>query len=270
MSEELTRLLDVIGDDLPDIGGIGLGTFYWLHGTNKGGAKAPGAFYVKDTEVADVPASPWQNDARFEDEGEVGFSATELKIAPIVWRSQWYMPSEDRQGPKNWLVGYEDGASKQLDLICLVEGIADPMVLSASGANKSGAFLDILSQYRRGLLHRATLKAKRGVPPWAYWLPIANKRTADGKTIFDPVKDRSGKDTGAVVTPPALYLPADAIDRLVLSEDDFRRGIEAYRQYSEWAKERRLPPQIAEGYVVNAPQLPPGRNTPQPIEVDEL
>src|SRR5262245_58738910 len=66
----LDALLDSYDGDVPESTGIGFGTFYWLHGTNKGGAKTAGVFYVKDTELAEQPAAPWQADDRYEDQAE--------------------------------------------------------------------------------------------------------------------------------------------------------------------------------------------------------
>lgn len=269
----LDQLLDSYDGELPESTGTGLGTFYWYHGSNKGGAKTPGVFFTKNTEVADAPDLPWQADNRFEDqpEPEYGYSAASLWIAPILWHVQWYMPSKrddgesnaQQRGPKQWLMGYEDGAQKQLDIVCLVEGIPDPMVLSAHGKNKSGALLDILNAYRNGLLRQAMFRARKSgrrvVPPWSYWLPIANKKTADGKTDYQKVYDRNGKETGAVVTPPALFLPPDAIDSLLVTPEQFRLGAEVYQSFLAWSREPYT-------FTPNAPQLTDGRNVPEPID----
>lgn len=269
----LDALLDSYDGDLPEQTGTGLGTCYWLHGSNKGGAKTPGVLYIKESEVADEPAAPWTNDNRYEEQEtpERGFSAAAVKIAPIVWHSQWYMPDRDddgqpskRKGPKKWITGYEAGAQKHMDLICLVEGLSDPVVFSADGQNKCGAMLDILSRYRNGLLRQATMRARKSgrktPPPWAYWLPIANKRTADGKVDYVKVFDGSGKETGSVVTPPALFLPPDAIDSLLVTPEQFRTAAEMYFAFQEWSKEPRV--------YVEQPQaqLTSGRNVPQEIE----
>lgn len=252
-ASNLDALLDSYDGELPEQTGTGLGTCYWLHGSNKGGAKTPGVLYVKDTEIADIPSDPWQNDGRYEDQEnpERGFSAAMVRIAPIIWHAQWYMPerSEDdqprrRRGPKRWIQGYQDGAQKHLDLICLVEGLSDPMVISADGQNKCGAFLDILSKYRNGLLRQATMRARksgrRAPPPWSYWLPVANKRTPDGKTDYVKVYDGAGKETGAVVTPPALFLPPDAIDSLLVTPEQFKQAADLYFAFQEWSKEQRV------------------------------
>lgn len=272
-TSNLDALLDSYDGELPEQTGTGLGTCYWLHGSNKGGAKTPGVLYVKDTEIADIPGPPWQNDGRYEDQEnpEHGFSAAQIKIAPIIWHAQWYLPDRDeddqprkgRRGPKKWIQGYQDGAQKHLDLICLVEGLSDPMVISADGQNKCGALLDILSKYRNGLLRQATMRARksgrRTPPPWAYWLPIANKKTADGKIDYQKVIV-NGVDRGAVVTPPALFLPPDAIDSLLVTPEQFKAAADLYFAFQEWSKEPRV-------YVEQpVPQLTSGRNVPQPVD----
>ncbi len=273
-TSKLDALLDTYDGDVPESTGTGLGTFYWLHGTNKGGAKTPGVFYVKDTELSEPPAAPWQADSRYEDqaEPEYGYSAALLKIAPIVWHSQWYMPERNdageqvrRRGPKDWLEQYEAGAQKHISLICFVDGIDDPLVLSADGRNKCGAITDIIRTYRNGLLRKADLRArKRGkrAMPWMFWLPIAHKRRADGSTDYIKVVDGAGKETGSVVTPPTLYLPTDAIESMLIDETRLRLGGEIYAAFVEWSRELRQP--------VNAPaQLPPGRNVPVAISEDD-
>lgn len=283
-TSKLDALLDNYDGELPESAGTGLGTFYWLHGTNQGGAKTPGVFYVKDTELAEPPDAPWQADNRYEDqaEPESGYSAALLKIAPIVWHSQWYLSERDddgeqvrRKGPRNWISGYEAGAQKHTDLICLVEGIPDPLVLSADGKNKSGALSDIIRIYRNGLLRKADFQArKRGkrAVPWMFWLPIAQKKRSDGSTDYvKVVNPKTGKETGSVVTPPTLYLPPDAIESLLVTEEQLRLGGEIFAAYLEWSRELRQPPNVtnAQYTITNTPQLAAGRNVPQPIEDDE-
>ena len=275
-------LLDTYDGNLPESTGTGLGTFYWLHGTNKGGAKTPGVFYVKDSELPDPPEAPWQPDARYEDQAEPerGYSAALLKIAPIVWHSQWYMPERDedgeqvrRKGPRDWINGYKDGAQKHTDLICLVEGIADPLVLSADGKYKSGALMDIIRMYRNGLLRKADFRArKRGkrAVPWMFWLPIGQRKRTDGSTDYVKViNPKTGKETGSTATPPTLYLPVDT-DSLLVTEEQLRLGGEIFSAFLEWSRELRQPRDVTEAsYTVSAaPQLPAGRNVP--IDEDEF
>lgn len=246
--------LDTINtiDDMPDSGTLGIGQFWWFHGVNKSGVKAPGVFYVKSTELATIPKEPWITDTRFEN--EEGYSTHMLNIAVIGYRSQWFIPSADRKGPKNWITGYEDGAQKQVEILCFAEGIDDPLVLAAAGVNKGGKLNNILNIYRNGLLKDASRKARRGLPMWTFWLPIRGQME-NGKPVFTPVKDKEGNETGAVVTPPTLYLPADPMETLFVGEEMMRRGAEVYNQYANWSKQRHLPFLTVEGEIVPPKQL---------------
>lgn len=258
--------LDTINtiDDLPT-GQLTPGTFYWLHGTKQ--AKLAGCFYVKASEIGDPPAAPWQVDTRFDE--ETGFSAPELRIAVIAWRSQWYT-QEDQKKPKMWLAHYEQGAKKHTDFLCFAEGIEAPMILSADGMNKEKPLSEIVKTYRGELLTQASRIARKALPLWTFWLPIANRRTVDGKTQYIEATDGSGKSYGSVVTPPALYLPEDAMESCFVGEDILRRGADVARQYADWVGAKRLAPDVIEAEVVERPALPAPKNVPQPISETEL
>lgn len=240
------------------------GRIIWLHGTKQ--AKTPGVFYARASEFADPPAAPWQADTRFDD--EVGFSAPSLRLAVIGWRQQWFIPGADGQ-PPTYLTTYEAGAKKNVEVLCLVEGLSDPMVLSVSGMNKAKPILDLIRSYEEGLLKQASRIARKALPRWTFWLPIRNKER-DGKTEYIDAKDGSGKSYGSVVTPPALYLPDDAMESCFVGEDILRQGAEVRAQYSAWFAVKRLPAGVIEAEVVERPALPPGRNVPQPISEAEL
>lgn len=249
-------------EDLPT-GQLTPGVFYWLHGTKQ--AKLPGCFYVKASEIGDPPSDPWKTDTRFDD--EVGFSAPELRIAVIAWRSQWYTQEEQKK-PKVWLAHYEPGARKHTDFLCFAEGIEAPMMLSADGMNKEKPLSDLLKSYRSGLLTQASRIARKALPLWTFWLPIRNKLTADGKTHYIEATDSSGKSYGSVVTPPTLYLPEDAMESCFVGEDILRKGAEVAREYANWVDSKRLAPDIIEGEVL--PALPAPKNVPQPLELADV
>lgn len=264
----MSNFLDTINtiEDLPT-GRLNPGTFYWLHGVKQ--AKLPGCFYVKAAEIGAEPPAPWQSDTRFD--GETGYSAPALKIAVVGWRSQWYTQAAQDK-PKMWIAGYEPGAKKHTDFLCFAEGIDEPMILSADGLNKEKPLAEIVKSYRAGLLTQASRVAKRALPLWTFWLPIANRRTADGKTAYIEAQDSQGKSYGSVVTPPALYLPDDAMDSCFVGETILRRGADVAREYADWFNAKRLPPQIAEGVyaVEEVRQLEAPRNVPQPVEEADL
>jgi hypothetical protein len=239
------------------------GRFIWLHGVKQ--ARTSGVFYAKESEFSTEPPAPWGLDNRFDNER--GYSASELRIAIIGTRTQWFVPGVDGKAP-TYLGHYEAGAKKHLEVLCLVDGLDDPMVFSASGMNKAKPMQDIIKAYNDGLLKQASRIAKRGLPPWSFWLPIKNKVTAEGKTAYIEAADSAGKTYGSVVTPPALYLPGDAMETLFVGADALRRGADVRDTYASWFEARRLPPQVLEGEVL--PALPAPRNTPQEIGADEL
>ena len=257
------------------------GTVGWLHGSKSG--KTPGVFYARETEFAELPGAPWVPDDRFHEgkNPELGFSATELRIAFIGFRQQWFLPldseaGDDRErGRKTWLLHYAAGAKKQVEYLCFVEGVDAPMILSGSKPTKTVPFRDVLGQYRRGLLKQAGLRMRRTLPTWAFWLPIAGERDRDGKPVFTDAKDASGKSHGSFVTTPRLVLPPNAIDTLFVGPERLRYGMELRRQFDWWFKEQRLPDDVVEGEgeVMDEaphPALPaPGqRNVPVVISDD--
>lgn len=262
--------LDMLPDEIPGASNLEPGRLSWYHGTNAAGAKAPGCFYGRDTAFTDEPPAPWVVDERYADQSELGYSTPELRIAFVGSRSQWFIPG-DEQGdpPKEWLSGYQDGAKKLVEYLILIDGLNDPMVLSVSGKYKAGPFADILSGYRRGALAQAMRKIKRTLPPWAFWLPIANRRDRDGKTIYEKASDGEGKEYGSIVTPPAL-----AAAPIAVATQTLLYGAEVWQQYADWFKWRRTNRDTVEAQytVSSAPQLsaPTHRNLPQPVDVDVL
>jgi hypothetical protein len=263
-ADQIAGIDDIpVGDDLP------LGSFTWMHGNKMG--KTPGAFYGKAAEFPTVPGAPWVEDNdRFE--GENGYAAPLLKIAVVGYRAQWYLGGDGKGSMKQWITDFQQGAKKQVDLIVLAEGLGlEPMIVTLVKVSKSKPIEQIIKGYREGLLRQASRVAGKALPLWSFWLPIAGQRTTEGKPFY---KEFSGKDGKAsYVTEPALYLPENAMDELFVGAELLRRGAEIHRQYSDWLKEVRLPPNVIEGQVVEYPQLPAPaqhRNVPQPMEEVDL
>lgn len=209
----------------------------------------------------------------------MGFSAPDLRLAFIGSRSQWFIPNEDRTKPPHWVVDYEREvreagltAKKQVEYLVLVEGVTDPMVLSVSGKHKAQPFADALGAYRNGLLKQASRIAKRQLPLWAFWLPFAGKTTEQGKPLYLEATDGDGKGYGSIVTPPALQLPANAMDALFVGPQVLRAGAEVAHDYAAWFKTQRGNNAVieAEYEVVETRMLPAGRNQPQPLTDDDV
>jgi hypothetical protein len=253
--------IDQLPEEIPGAATLEPGRLSWLHGAT-GQVKTPGVFYAKDTAFVEPPVSPWVLDERYTDQGETGYNAPELRIAFIANRSQWFLPGQDRGDLPEWLNAYQEGAKKLTEYLIQIDGIYEPMVLSVSGKYKAGPIADILSTYRRGALAQAMRKVKRTLPAWSFWLPIANKRGADLKTVYLKASDADGKEYGSVVTPPALIGPPQARTAQELIE-----GAAIWQEYQDWAHYTRAPQGTTEGaYTISTvPQLPAGRNVPQPV-----
>lgn len=210
--------------------------FWWFNGNKI--AKTPGCFYIKEAELASPPAEPWELDTRFD--GEIGFSATSLKIAYIAHRAQAF--TEDDSGAykkKVWLKQWEQGARIQTDILCFVQGIEGPVVLSVKGLTGK-AFTakkdSILAEYRAGLLREASRIEGRKLPAWSFWLPISTKLTSAGGVEY--------ADTGykSVTTPPALFIPdlsEQTITDLFVGLDVLRYGDELRIEFDTWLKTQR-------------------------------
>lgn len=267
MTTDLARTFDQLPDEIPGAVNLEPGRIAWLHGAKAGGAKTPGVFYAKDTAFTEPPAAPWVVDDRYADQGETGYSTPELLIAVIGWRDQWFIPGKEKGDLPTWLPTFERGAKKLTEYLIHIQGIDEPMVLSVSGLYKAGPIADLISNYKRGALTQAMRQSKKNLPLWSFWLPIANKRDASGKTVYIEAQDANGKTFGSVVTPPALI--GQPVARSVTEIMDDAR---IWAEHQEWLRYKRTPQGVAEAeYVIEAPrQLPAGRNVPQPIEADEV
>lgn len=268
-STELTRTflddLDQLPAEIPGAATLEPGRINWYHGVKA--AKLPGVFYARDTAFIEVPPAPWVLDERYSDAGELGYCAARLNIAVLGWREQWFTPGENRGDSSTWLPTYQDGAKKLTEYLIRVQDLDDVMVLSVSGLYKAKPITDLVSAFRRGALTQAMRKTKRTLPLWAFWLPIAS-RQKDGKVEYLEAKDADGKEYGSVVTPPALA--SQPIARSVAEIMDDAALWQEFRD-AGWFDYKRLPRDTVEAaYTVsNHPQLPSGRNVPQPLREDE-
>lgn len=235
---------------------------WWHNGVRQ--VKQPGHFYAR---AADFPAGipGWVDIEKFE--GEAGLTIESVKLAVLTWRSQAFRKSDDPSVPGEWLIKWEPGATIYTELLCLIEGMDEPVIWAAKGltgkaiTGKGG----ILPTYQNGLLRNAVRVAGKALPHWTFWLPISSKRTADGKTAYE--------DTGhgSFVTPPALILPDDAMDVLYVGRDVLARGEEVLNEYHGWKDARRMPANTTHGeYYVEEPKaLPAPKNAPQAYDPND-
>lgn len=242
--------------------------FWWHNGDRK--AKTPGTFYARAADYPEGLGAPWAAEDRFDN--EQGFAAAELKIAVLLQRSQPFREVKDDTGKTTgveWLTQWAKGDKILTELLCLVEGYEQPVVWSMKGMTAKAVVGrgGILWAYRDGLLKTACKLARRALPQWSFWLPIASKRTTDGKIAYE--------DTGfsSFITPPALHFPDNAIDTLFGGQALIDRGEDALALYPDWAEFRRLPGNTveADAVVETVPALPAARrNVPQPITDADL
>lgn len=259
-----------IPDDLPGVQ-IEPARLNWYHGVDAGKVKTPGVFFGRDTAFTLPPPPPWEVDERYIDTDGAGYSAPRLRLAFIGERSQWFIPGATRNDPITWLpngMRAPEGVKvkMQVEYLVMVDGLPDVMVLAVSGFYKSRPIQQILRAYERGALAQLIRAKRRKLPRWSHWLTIGGKMDDRGKPVIEKAKDSAGEEHGSDVTPPALLAAPELVGR-----ETFEAAIEAWNLYNSlgWFKYQRLPAGTVEATYTVVPQLPAGRNVPQPIEEDE-
>lgn len=256
-------------------GGDGLTRMYWMNGEPRD--KSPGRFWM-DADRADsaglsVLPKPWQAIEHTFKRGETAslYVAPALYIAPICWRQQNFIKNASG-GVETWIeerkfakLAPNEGIA--FELLCLVQGIDQPMVLSLKSTKASMAWAaNILKDYKS---MRDEIKKSRGgsvVPPWWFWLAVRSAvNEKDKKPIYETVN-------GSVITPPTWVTPGDIHARetwkaMYVGNDLAALGESVYLETGKaWAAKR-----ISEGYSAqpDATPEPSGRNVPQPYTEDE-
>ena len=245
----------VVNDNGPGVPAI------WWHNGNKQ-AKTPGVFYLKAATLQSEPEAPWQLSERFE--REAGFETPALHLALVTWRQQPYRTSEvviggEKRKERCYLAAWEPGAQIHTEIVCLAEGIAEPVIWSFHGMagravmSKNG----IVSEYRNGLLHTAERAAGKRLPLWTFWLPLSSLRDAKGQLIY------TDTGHGSVVTLPMVNWPAHAeaelLDTFFVGEEWLASGYDIHAQFAHWRTQRRGDAaRTVNGSTVNAaaPSLP--------------
>lgn len=260
--------VDELPMDLPSVT-MEPARLYWYHGVDAGKIKTPGVFFGKDTAFTDTPPAPWETDDRYLDTDGPGYSVARLRLAFVGWREQWFIPGAAAGDKIQWIPNggrSPEGTKvkKNIEYLILVDGLPDPMVLSVSGFYKSKPFEDIIRDYERGALAQLMRAKKRTFPRWSHWLTIGGKTDDKGKPIIESAKDSKGEEFGSGVTPPTMIAPP-----ALVSAETMRAGIDTWNLYNSlgWFKFQRTNASTveAEYTVETVPQLPAGRNVPQPI-----
>lgn len=213
---------------------------WWYNGNKQ--AKTPGIFYVKGTALQQEPVEPWAPSQRFENES--GFETPTLHLALITWRQQPYHVVEvvsggEKRKDRRYIAEWEPGAQIHTEIVCLAEGIAEPVVWSFHGMTGRAVMgkTGIFNTYRNGLLREAEQIAGKRLPLWTFWLPISTLVNARGQVTY------TDTGHGSLVTLPMLALAdtpqAELLDTLFVGEEWISYGYEVRRQFESWRTQRR-------------------------------
>lgn len=188
---------------------------YWMNGEPRDGT--PGRFWANPDQLVEAGISfekPWKVvNHTFSDGNKKDIAvATALHIAPICWRQQTY--TRDATGQiTGWVTErtrgkMQPGQSVFFEMLCLVEGLNSPVVLSAKAIKTSMAWLaDILPAYRKMRDEIKKSRNGRSVPPWWFWLAIRSELGPDKKPVYDKTPQ------GKAITPPRWIVPGDITQR---------------------------------------------------------
>lgn len=240
--------------------GDGLVRIQWRNGEAR--SKTGGYFFVAGERLGDfTPTAPWEPFTDTFDDGSEseGFKTEKLQLAIIGVRQQ---PFLRKDGAKVWLEKYakgEQGASLQVDVLCVAEGLEDLGVVVWGSATVKTSFAivgrpdGIIHRVQSDILKPAGALAKKDMRPWCFWVPIATERDDKGKVVYTQTQ-------GKPVTRPVLALPKEVTKDWLGAQYTGRSMVEFGEQlrasYDEWIKERR---------TNDAPPAN-GKNVPQPIE----
>jgi hypothetical protein len=213
----------------------------WWYNGNKP-AKTPGIFYVKGTTLKQEPVDPWTPSQRYEN--EAGFETPLLHLAPITWRQQPYHVVEvvsggEKRKDRRYIAEWEPGAQIHTEIVCLAEGIAEPVIWSFHGMTGRAVMgkTGIFNTYRNGLLREAEQIAGKRLPLWTFWLPLTTLCNAKGQVIY------TDTGHGSLVTLPMLAWDdtpqANLLDTLFVGEDWITYGYEVRHQFESWRTQRR-------------------------------
>lgn len=261
---------------------------YWLNSTKMGGVVA--AWHTGS--LTECPEG-WTQVERFDNE-ELGFETRHLVFVPLRQRMQWYMSLDDGStkaiphymdavAAKTFLAKHGEtrqyaGVRSTTQVLAMVKGIAEPVVIQAKGLVAMKLFKRPTKRTAGGdmyvwinactALANQTKKGPDPIPHFAFWTALDTPLTAKGKPVTTEVSQ------GAIVVYPQLTYDASKLTREDLVKHFVGRDLlqlahAMYLDGEEWSKE---PPRDdfagAEPSVASpAPAAP--SNAVQPIEDDD-
>lgn len=129
--------------------------------------------------------------------------------AACTWRQQPYHVVEVISGgtqrkDRRYIATWEPGAQIHTEIVCLAEGIAEPVVWSFHGMTGRAVMgkAGIFHTYRNGLLREAEQLAGKRLPLWTFWLPISALVNAKGQVVYTASRSRDSV-TGVIFHPSA-------------------------------------------------------------------
>lgn len=230
-----------------------LPAMWWYHGTRR--PPTGGVFYVKADALRDPPEEPWRPSQRFS--GERGFEADQVQVLPICYRQQPYRivtvgAGREQRRERRYLAKWEPGAQFHTELLCMAEGIQEPVVWSCRGMTSKALTGrgGIMDTYVHGLLKLAQQEARKKdpaktLPLWTFWLPIATQRDAQGRVVHHDTGFGSFVTLPVVLIPPVEVLierPAELeqlLDTLYAGKEWIAYGYDLFHQFADWRNERR-------------------------------
>lgn len=210
---------------------------WWYNGSKQAGTN--GHFYTTEREFAECPKG-WTQVERYGD--EVGYTADALRFAVIRKRVQAY--SEDRSSGmamKTWHPHYKPGMKLYTELLCIVDGIDEPVVWIVKGmlGKAVTSKFGLLAAHHDMTIKQAmnTWKGEGVVPTWAFWCPIKADTTDKGKPVY------TDTGYGSTVTLPKLdipiHVPREVLVSLYVGRTVLDYGLEVYKASAEWQKTMR-------------------------------
>lgn len=228
----MTNFLDIVEPD--DIKGnrLLLARFNWYNAKNR----RPAMFYIKNDDLMADPAEPWERSNWFKGENGYFFNAegASINMAIIGYRARPFSKAVDADGKfsRNFEAEYIPNSGMQFytEVICLVEGIDEPLLWAADGMT-GGAISGIIKGVHKGLLASTRRLSRRSAPLWTYWSAITAQTDNAGQIVVMQSK------AGGEYTPPMLIVPEvesmEELQHYYIGDDNYRLCRELYHLHQE-------------------------------------